>query len=557
MTNWRDYIFFEDERITVLVGDTREILPLLPKELCQSAITSPPYFGLRNYSTATWEGGDVDCDHKRDEAFSDAGEEGKCVECGALRVDQQIGLEATPAEFTAAMVDVFDKARRTLKKDATVWVNLGDSYNGSGKGGNPEDSPHTKQKTNVGSLIGTPTRVNGYKNKDLMLIPHTVAMALRDAGWWLRQAFPWVKASAMPESVTDRAANALEYIFHLSIGSKYFYDAEAIRKGMTVSSVQRLSQNIEDQAGSVRANGGAKTNGTMKAVGGPAHWKGSSFEKGKTGQHQLNRAQKDRDRSLPTNRNGITGSLDEAPGGSRNFRNADLWYESVQKPHGVTFVGDQIVGIDCNPAGFSAEYCTACGRYYHDAKDKKEIEVTKVGDKDIRACICGATDRWLSHFATFPERLIIPFIKCSTSEAGECSECGKAWVRVVEKGLTAHDGTTATAYSEGMAANRIALLRQAARERGSEYANGNKTLGFAPQCECDAGAVPQTILDPFSGAGTTMISAAKLGRKCVAIELNESYAAMAVERYKREMNAPVDPPRRLSTMPLFDLEAGA
>lgn len=584
-------IFYRDEWIELHVGDVREVLKELPDGVAQCCVTSPPYFGLRDYGTAEWEGGDAECDHvtgRASRTITDASAKqttnigafanetrAECPKCGAIRIDAQIGLEASPSDFIDAMVEVFDGVKRVLKRDGSVFVNLGDSFNGSGKGGNPEGSPHTKQKTNAGSLLDRPTRLDCFKPKDLMLIPHTTAMALRDrGGWWLRQAFPYVKKSAMPESVTDRAANALEYVFHLTVSKHSFYDSDGVRVGMAATSVQRLSQNIDAQAGSTRANGGAKTNGPMKAVGNrghgtihkhgrtPASWKGSSFAKGKTGDRQQT-AQSDesriaRDRSLPTNRNGITGSLDETPAGTRNMRNTDLWFESVDGPHGLTFLGDDIVGIDCNPEGFSAEFCTACGRYYHDAKDKREIEREEVDGKTVSHCICGRTDAWLSHFATFPVRFAASFIKAATSEAGECSECGVAWVRDVEIsggtiGRSWHDHSSdiIAGQSQYDPQNHKGGIGSVDAKAGNPYCR--QTLGWSPQCQCkDAHAVPQTVFEPFSGAATTLIAARKLGRRAIGVELNEEYARMSIERYKRVFREPVDPPRRAGALPLFE-----
>lgn len=174
--------YYQDDFITLYCGDAREILPQLPEGIAQTCVTSPPYFGLRDYGTADWQGGDAECDHKAselrrgvnlaDSVYSTRGGAKKiaeagwipykdaCKKCGAVRVDRQIGLEKTPAEFVAKMVEVFNEVRRVLRSDGTCWVNLGDSYAGSGKRGNPEDSPHQKQKTNADSLtvIGNTAR---------------------------------------------------------------------------------------------------------------------------------------------------------------------------------------------------------------------------------------------------------------------------------------------------------------------------------------------------------------------------------------------------------------
>ena len=227
------------------------------KDKCvQTCVTSPPYWGLRDYGTATWDGGDAGCDHKvaSDPAKSQAssGLEGAkrncgnalsgyrdlCGKCGARRIDRQIGLEATPDEYVATMVGVFKEIWRVLRDDGTVWLNLGDSYvhgvpgggsvfangrNGSdGRKSYESDKPRGREKLS--------TLVKGLKVKDLCGIPWRVAFALQADGWYLRSDIVWAKPNPMPESVTDRPTRSHEYIFLLSKNQRYFYDADAIRE---------------------------------------------------------------------------------------------------------------------------------------------------------------------------------------------------------------------------------------------------------------------------------------------------------------------------------------
>ena len=191
-----------------IVGDCRFVLPTLEDKSVQCCVTSPPYFGLRDYGA-----------------------------------DGQIGLEKTPDEYVYELVRVFREVKRALKDDGVLFLNLGDSYAGSGKGGNPDGG---KQATNkgsqsVGCLYGTGktareaavTNVtrktfDGIKAKDLIGIPWMVAFALRADGWYLRSDIIWSKPNAMPESVRDRPTRSHEYIFLLSKSAKYYYDADAI-----------------------------------------------------------------------------------------------------------------------------------------------------------------------------------------------------------------------------------------------------------------------------------------------------------------------------------------
>lgn len=180
--------------IDIFVGDCREVLRTLPDESIHCCVTSPPYFGLRDYG-----------------------------------VDGQIGLEPSVGTYVEEMVSVAREIHRVLRPDGTFWLNLGDSYSRSGKGGSPGTSKNIKQKTNVGSL-STRGRVQNTRlvAKQLFGVPWRVALALQDDGWLLRQDIVWHKPNPMPESVRDRCTRAHEFIFMFSKNAKYYYDSEAI-----------------------------------------------------------------------------------------------------------------------------------------------------------------------------------------------------------------------------------------------------------------------------------------------------------------------------------------
>jgi DNA modification methylase len=212
----------------ILHGDALEMLETLPNESAQCCVTSPPYWGLRDYG-----------------------------------VPGQIGLEKTPQEYVEKIVDVFREVRRVLKPDGTLWLNLGDSYVGSW--GAMSHDLNGKAKSTGSNGRPVTTNAPGLKSKDLAGIPWRVAFALQADGWWLRQDIIWSKPNPMPESVTDRCTKAHEYIFLLTKSARYYYDAAAIAEPLSWTSVSRLSQpGIVDQAGSDRVPG--KTNGAMKAV---------------------------------------------------------------------------------------------------------------------------------------------------------------------------------------------------------------------------------------------------------------------------------------------------
>ena len=178
---------------TLHLGDCREILQTLPEQSVNCCVTSPPYFGLRDYGMA-----------------------------------EQIGLEPTPERFVAELVGVFREVRRVLRDDGTLWLNLGDSYavNGGGRAYGASDGAVGRAEA-----PGFPRRApQGLKPKDLIGIPWRVAFALQADGWYLRQDIIWHKPNPMPESVTDRCTKAHEYIFLLSKSARYYYDADAIKE---------------------------------------------------------------------------------------------------------------------------------------------------------------------------------------------------------------------------------------------------------------------------------------------------------------------------------------
>ena len=230
------------DRNAVYNADCLEGMALLDDQSVQSCITSPPYWGLRDYGT-----------------------------------EGQIGLEPTIGEYVEKMVQLFREVRRVLRDDGTLWLNLGDSYTSTGRSSRKESPGVGATQTmkapgrdvvwaSGGGSNFSWSLPGGQKPKDLCGIPWRVAFALQADGWYLRSDIIWHKPNPMPESVTDRPTKAHEYIFLLSKSAKYYYDAEAIKEPCSESTHARISQNLAAQVGSHRANGGGKTNGPMKAV---------------------------------------------------------------------------------------------------------------------------------------------------------------------------------------------------------------------------------------------------------------------------------------------------
>jgi len=219
--------------IRIIKGDCSESLKKLDDKSVNTCITSPPYWGLRNYN---------------DE-------------------EKQLGLEDTPEEFVNNLVGVFQEIKRVLRDDGTVWLNLGDSYMGGG-GGNYNKTgisqaggQHLTNVRNRKDFI----RKSGVKAKDLVGIPWRVALALQQDGWYLRQDIIWHKPNPMPESVTDRCTKAHEYIFLLSKNPKYYFDNEAIKEDCITKGVANSPSKIKavDGVGGFRDNI-SKFKGTSK-----------------------------------------------------------------------------------------------------------------------------------------------------------------------------------------------------------------------------------------------------------------------------------------------------
>jgi len=311
---------------------------------------------------------------------------------------------------------------------------------------------------------------SGLKPKDLCLIPQRLAIALQEDGWWVRSMIPWVKRSPMPESVTDRPTNALEYILMLTKDSRYFFDMEAVRMGFA-----------DDRMGN---------------PGGGGQWA--------------------RDCPYPDRRmdqqSGLQRGIwnEDGKHTGRAFRNSDLWFASIAPPHGLVGMGDELVGLD----------------------------VTSDPTK-------------FAHFATFPRALVEPLVKCSTSEAGVCSKCGKQWTRRVEKttiGGIYKVGAKAVGHYGGQGTSTSTLGSILPHNQRAPKTN---TLGWTATCTCTAEAVPATVVDPFAGSLTTLAVARDLGRRSVGIELSESYCEMGVKH--RILGAPYKP----ESVPLALLEEPA
>jgi DNA modification methylase len=264
---------YDRDGIQLWHGDALATLREMPDQAANMCVTSPPYWGLRDYGTAAWDGGSYECescgivkpigeltagcpncgqtmtpyecDHAGEPFRTRAnvngntgtGTDGKnaegrqfyrdvCGRCGARRIDRQLGLEATPDEYVAAMVAVFREVRRVLRDDGTLWLNIGDTYSSGGRG----EYDAKVSSTGIDHRTPGPRPNAGLPDKNLVGIPWRLAFALQADGWYLRSDIIWHKPNPMPESVTDRPTKSHEYLFLLAKRERYYYDADAIRE---------------------------------------------------------------------------------------------------------------------------------------------------------------------------------------------------------------------------------------------------------------------------------------------------------------------------------------
>lgn len=397
------------------------------------------------------------------------------------KIHGQIGLEDGFKNYLAKLVATFDEIKRVLKPTGTMWINCGDSYvNDGGTGAQGVTGERADRRLTQRRLIPQ-NRDLGLRPKSLVGQPWRLAFALQERGWILRQEIIWQKRAPSPESAKDRPARSHETIFLFAKSDHYCYDEFAVLEPCSGGAKPR-GKNLTPRANGVGRDSGIRNNETW----GRAH-------------------------------SGMVG-----------LRNCRSVWSIPSKP-------------------FADEWCTACSTLFR-ASDRRRM---RRDEKDRPICSCGSSTGWIGHFASYPVALAEKCILAGSSEHGCCSLCGVPYSRIVERQKRgdwtaegAVDGNGKSPLPAGIRRSNngsLAVMTEAYRlETGNHDFTlpTPKSVGWKKNCKCLLGeVVPATVLDPFSGAGTTLLAAAKLGRDGIGIELNPEYAAMSRARLAREVSA--------------------
>jgi len=593
--------FLTDPDVTLYVGDALEVLAGLPDESVHCCVTSPPFFGLRDYGTGTWEGGDPECDHavRNDPKVESStlgggnattghqreGFGGTCGRCGSHRIDQQIGLEATPEEWVERLVAVFREVRRVLRKDGTCWIEVGDSYTSGDRVGHGTRIG-AKQGTNRASAAGLdnnrPPTPAGLKPKDLIGSPWALATALRA---------PYYAGAIKEERDRVWLAATLDAEGSFAGHRHVRKDDGRVRTGVHVT-ITNTSEALLAEAHRIWPASRISHDPREGSLGSRPAWRWvatnvdrnsllmrelypylivkrrqamlaynlfelSRISKrvGKTREGEESRGKRDVLVRLMSDLNhgrdvDIPSWVVEPPSVLEPgwwLRQANVWWHTNCMPESArdrpTSAHSYVFLLSKSARYFYDDVAVAepaawerwgaqngAGKYADVGKgqlvsDRRE-ELAAQGSRSLRSVWPIPTQPFPgAHFATMPEAVVRPCVLAGTSEHGCCPECGAPWAREVEMSYDAQGRTT----------NGPRSTEQRHETAGFEQrlVKSTATTGWRPTCEHDLAPIPATVLDPFAGSGTTALVARKHGRRSIGIELSEPYARMAAERLQQ------------------------
>ena len=550
-------------------GDVLDRLRDMPDESVHCCITSPPYWGLRDYGLPNqlW-GGRSECEHawlngsfqrrsndqnsgakqdtnagsgRRDEAIIHS----FCQRCGAWF--GTLGLEPSVDLYVDHLVEVFREVWRVLRKDGTVWLNLGDAYSGSG-------GAHASHHQNPGmsnscQRNGVPhwgergepchySAPSGRKPKDLLGLPWRVAFALQADGWWLRSDVIWAKPNPMPESVTDRPTLAHEYLFLLTKSGTSQYWTHRDQSGTRVRPLADYrwldqSNDLEYDAEPLAWSDEVITCPSCEGAG----W------------HEVRQGQISMFDGIPAMRLPCSrcnpGGEEDSDGTVDRWKRVNLWtaHDYFYDPDAVR----QTAASGPSDLRKMAEGNDRIGGKHKNLDDllSKASSTTNIGRKravgdpsgrNIQTVWSIATQPYKGrHFATFPEKLVEPCILAGTGGQGVCGECGAPWEREVS-GTAATMNIRVRDASKGVLEHKSGFGGRASATAaeiggyGEERLGDRVTVGWQPTCDHDTNPMPATVMDPFCGSGTTGVVALRHGRSFIGIELNPEYVELARRR---------------------------
>ena len=567
-------VHYTDDHLTVHIGDCRQVLATLPAESVHCVVTSPPYWGLRDYGT----GG-------------------------------QLGLEPTPEAYVANMVAVFREVRRVLRKDGTCWVNMGDGYSQASTHGGDNKAGPLDSKASLKAFKGL-NRVfsDGLKPKDLIGMPWRLAFALQADGWVLRSEIVWSKPNPMPESVTDRPTKSHEQVFLFSKAKRIgpdptpfddISDSDARWLAALIDTEGSIVIRREEPKGTDYGGHAAQVsigNTSRVLLDEVARIAGSGNVLERPGQNApmwywqasnkvaLGLLRRMYPFLIVKQRQARCAiALEEGkryPGGHAPLPKAEvnrrerIWQAVKSLNHfgapDLTGIPEPIFGrwtsqpyyydadavreapADYKRKGGSAEW-TADSGHTNGVGSSSFHQMSEAG-RNLRSVWTIATEPYPgAHFATFPQKLVEPCIKAGTSERGVCPECGAPWVREVERTSTyatshdwrdrwppttaghntvQHGGITTTATTVGWRPSCVhdadALAHKEGWTPGTPMADGRWPEMDVLRSEM--ATVPATVLDPFAGSGTTGLVANRLGRRAILIDLSADYIDQAMLR---------------------------
>jgi len=518
--------FYQEPRAVIYEGHALDVLSALATGSVDCVMTSPPYWGLRTYKTEPQIWGDNHCEHDfigdgsntrihkgwstgtrtvsagspsaNYDHFGKAEQGQFCLKCNAWR--GELGLEPTIELYISHLIQIFNEVKRVLKKTGTCWVNIDDSYAGSGSpGGDFRDGKG-------GDDYLRPYNRKGLPAKSLCLIPSRFALAMVEQGWILRNDIVWNKPNPMPESVKDRLTTTWEHLFFFVKSQHYYFE-----------------QQFDEYTGPLNRWGGdTLKQETVKtaAYKDMLHLSPSSA---------LRAGNKIRPNDLGRNKRDVVAINTESFGAEMCVACETVYDKSQfralpEKPSKKCpcELGDIPIWEVIPWVGYRCGYCSTIYDKY---------EWGKLDGANTKICRCGESN-WLSHFATFPEKL------CETPSA-ICTKCGKARETIYK--VVGHQITEAMRIagcdSEGRYSGQdmadyqsgLAQSPSDSKRRILESMSEIKEAGYT-NCGCNAGFEPGIVLDHFAGSGATGAVAKKLGRRYIGIELSPDYCKLHTKR---------------------------